>query len=149
MRAVANSFMISADNAHAVHPNNVTISDETNFNFLNKGPVIKYSASQSYSTDAVSAAVFKTICDRADVPYQVFHNRSDMPGGGTLGNISTGKVSMNSVDIGLPQFAMHSALETAGSKDTDYAIKAFNEFYDTDFDIDLSTIKLKNTKSGV
>ncbi len=130
---VANSFMVSADNAHAVHPNYVGKFDATNKNFLNKGPVIKYNANQKYTTDAVSSAVFKSICENADVPYQVFHNRSDSPGGSTLGNISNSHVSLNTIDIGLPQFAMHSAVETAGAKDTAYMIKALTEFYSIKF----------------
>ncbi|MFI3207284.1 MAG: M18 family aminopeptidase, partial [Clostridia bacterium] len=141
--ALANSFLVSADNAHALHPNYPEKSDNTNVNYINKGPVIKFNANQSYSTDAISASMFKLICDRANVPYQVFHNRSDMPSGGTLGNISTSKVSINSVDIGIPQFAMHSAVETAGSKDTAYTYEAFKEFYKTAFYIEENLIKMK------
>lgn len=127
--AIYNSFMLSADNAHAVHPNFPEKSDATCRNNLNKGPVIKFNANQKYTTDGVSASVFKSICERAGVPYQIFHNRSDMPGGSTLGNISNGRVSLNTVDIGIPQLAMHSAVETAGVKDTDYMIQAMQAFY--------------------
>jgi aspartyl aminopeptidase len=91
--------------------------------------VIKYHGSQKYTTDAVSAAKMKSICQRAGVPFQTYANRSDIPGGSTLGNISTAHVSVSSVDIGLPQLAMHSAVETGGAKDTEYAVKAFQVFF--------------------
>lgn len=129
LRAVANSFMISADNAHAVHPNFSQKSDPTNRPYMNEGIVVKFNANQKYTTDSMSAAVFKTICEDAGVPYQVFTNRSDMAGGSTLGNISNSKVSLNTVDIGLPQLAMHSSYETAGIKDTYYLVKAIENFY--------------------
>lgn len=131
--AIANSFMISADNAHAVHPNAPEKTDQTNRNYINKGPVIKYNANQKYTTDAVSSAIFKKLCKMADIPFQEFHNRSDMPGGSTLGNISNTKVSLNTVDIGLPQFAMHSAVETAGTKDTAYTVEVMKTLYSTEF----------------
>ena len=140
---IANSILVSADNAHALHPNYADKSDSTNVNFINGGPVIKINANQSYSTDAITASIFKKVCDNANVPYQVFHNRSDLPCGGTLGNISTSHVSISSVDIGIPQFAMHSAVETAGSKDTFYAYKAFESFYNTQFNIKGNTIEMK------
>ena len=128
-RLVADSFLISADNAHAVHPNHPEKADPTNRPFLNRGIVIKYHGSQKYTTDAVSAARMKDLCERAKVPYQTYANRSDIPGGSTLGNISTAHVSVESVDIGLPQLAMHSAVETAGARDTEYAVLALKEFY--------------------
>ncbi len=130
---ISNSFMVSADNAHAVHPNFPNKSDSTNKNYLNHGPVIKFNSNQKYTTDAVSSAVFKTLCDDCGVKYQVFHNRSDAPGGSTLGNISNSHVSLNSIDIGLPQLAMHSAVETAGSKDTLYLIEVLKAFYSASF----------------
>ncbi len=129
--AVASSFMLSADNAHAVHPNHTDKTDKTNRAFLNEGIVIKGNANQKYCTDAVSSAIFKSICDGAKVPYQVFHNRSDMPGGSTLGNLSNAQVSLNAVDIGLPQLAMHSCYETAGIRDIDYMIDAITAFYNS------------------
>lgn len=129
LRLVADSFLISADNAHAVHPNHPEKADPTNRPYVNGGIVIKYHGSQKYTTDAVSAAKMKMICEKAKVPYQTYTNRSDIPGGSTLGNISTAHVSVSSVDIGLPQLAMHSAVETAGAKDTGYAIEALTEFY--------------------
>lgn len=129
-RLLADSFMISADNAHAVHPNHPEKADPTNRPYINGGIVIKFHGSQRYTTDAVSAAVMKDICNRAEVPYQTYHNRSDIAGGSTLGNISTAHVSVNTVDIGLPQLAMHSACETAGVKDTEYLIRAMKCFYE-------------------
>ena len=130
-KLVASSMMVSADNAHAVHPNASSMADPINRPEMNRGIVIKHSANQKYTTDAVSAAMFKQICKRAEVPYQEFANRSDMAGGSTLGNISSAQVSLNTVDIGLAQLAMHSPYETAGSEDTDYLIKALKCFYET------------------
>lgn len=129
--ALAESMMISADNAHAVHPNYQEKYDSTNRAYMNQGVVVKFSANQKYTTDAVSAAVFREICNRAGVPVQTFYNRSDMAGGSTLGNISNSHISINTVDIGLPQLAMHSPYETAGIKDTEYLIHAVKEFYET------------------
>lgn len=129
--AIASSFMISADNAHAVHPNLSDKADPTNRPYMNEGIVIKYNANQKYTTDAVSAAMFKALCRGEDIPFQTFANRSDMPGGSTLGNISNAHVSLNTVDIGLAQLAMHSPYETAGMKDTCYLIAAARCFYST------------------
>ena len=128
-KALAHSFMISADNAHAVHPNQPGISDPTNRPAINKGVVIKYNANQRYTTDAISAAIFKGLLDDMGISYQTFANRSDILGGGTLGNISNTKVALNTVDIGLPQLAMHSAYETAGVKDTEDFIKICQAFF--------------------
>jgi len=128
-RAVAGSFMLSCDNAHAVHPNYKQKTDATNCVYMNDGIVVKSHAGQKYTSDAVSVAVFKMICEKAGVPVQFFANRSDEAGGSTLGNIAMAQVSMNTVDIGLPQLAMHSAYETAGVKDTEYMIKAVKTFY--------------------
>lgn len=124
LRRLAGSFMVSADNAHAVHPNYGEKADPVNRPCMNEGIVIKHSANQKYCTDGVSAAVFKDLCKRAGVPFQTFTNRSDILGGSTLGNISTTQVAVNAVDIGLAQLAMHSPYETAGVKDTVYLIKA-------------------------
>ena len=124
LMSIASSFLVSADNAHAVHPNHADKTDPTNRPYLNKGIVIKYSANQKYTTDAVSGAVMRAICREAGVPYQTFANRSDMLGGSTLGNISQSQVALNTVDIGLAQLAMHSPYETAGAKDTAYLIEA-------------------------
>lgn len=133
--AVARSFMVSCDNAHAVHPNHPEKTDAENRVFLNKGVVIKESANQKYTTDAFSRAVFSEICREAGVPVQHFANRSDSAGGSTLGNLSNIQVSMHAVDIGLPQLAMHSSYETAGSMDTKYAVDALMRFYSTDIEI--------------
>ena len=127
--AIANSFMVSADNAHAIHPAHPEYADKGEFPVLGGGIVIKYNANQRYTTDAVSGAVFQAICQEAGVPVQRYSNRADLPGGSTLGNISNSKVSLNTVDIGLPQLAMHSSYETAGAKDMEYMVKAFEEFY--------------------
>ncbi len=124
LTALASSFMVSADNAHSIHPNQPDKGDPTNRPYMNHGIVIKYSANQKYTTDAVSGALFKSLCEKAGVPYQTFHNRSDMLGGSTLGNISGTQVALNSVDIGLAQLAMHSNYETAGSRDTAYLTEA-------------------------
>ena len=131
LAALASSFMISADNAHGVHPNHADKADPTNRPYLNGGIVVKYNANQKYTTDAVSAAVFKALCDEVGVPVQTFTNRSDMAGGSTLGNISNTQVALNTVDIGLPQLAMHSPYETAGVKDTEYLIRTATRFFST------------------
>lgn len=128
-RALANSFMISADNAHGLHPNHPEKADLTNKPVLNGGIVIKYHGSQKYTTDAYSGAFIKQLCQKTGVPFQTFANRSDIAGGSTLGNILTSHVSVNSVDIGLAQLAMHSALETAGARDTEYLIKVMQEYF--------------------
>lgn len=128
--AIADSFMLSCDNAHAVHPNHPEKTDETNAVYMNDGIVIKSNANQKYTSDAVSIARFKLICDKAKVPYQYFANRSDEAGGSTLGNIAMSQVSMHAVDIGLAQLAMHSPYETAGTKDIEYMIKACKTFYE-------------------
>ena len=127
--AVAGSFMVSADNAHAVHPNHPEKFDKQNRAYMNKGVVIKHNANQKYTTDAVSSARFTLICEQAGVPVQHFVNRSDLPGGSTLGNISNTHVSMDTVDIGLAQLAMHSVYETAGTKDLEYLVRALEELW--------------------
>ncbi len=116
-RMVASSFMLSADNAHAVHPNYTEKADPVHHPAMNNGVVIKYSANQKYTTDAVSAALVKALCEHENIPYQVFVNRSDVPGGSTLGNLSGNQVAVNTADVGLAQLAMHSAYETAGVYD--------------------------------
>lgn len=126
---IANSFLVSCDNAHSVHPNHPEYKDTNHAVYMNKGVVIKYNANQNYTSDAVSSAIFKLICEKADVPYQLYANRANMPGGSTLGNIANTQVSLNTVDIGNAQLAMHSAYETAGSKDTEYMIRALQTFF--------------------
>lgn len=130
MRAIANGYMISSDNAHAVHPNHPEYSDPTNKPFINNGIVIKYNAAQKYTTDAHSEAMFRTVCKKAKVPVQTFANKSNMAGGSTLGNLSNRHLSIKTVDIGLPQLSMHSAYETAGTKDTQYLYDAIKTFYE-------------------
>ena len=127
--ALAASFMVSADNGHARHPNHPELSDGQNAPHLNGGVVIKSNAAQKYTTDAVSAALFGEICRRAEVPVQVFANRSDMAGGGTLGSISNTHVALCTVDIGLAQLAMHSSYETGGTADTGYMTAAMKAYY--------------------
>ena len=129
--ALENSFMLSADNAHAKHPSSPEMSDPDNAPVLNGGVVIKYNANQRYTTDGLSDAFFRTVCDRAGVTVQTYCNRADLPGGSTLGSISNTRVSVPTVDIGLPQLAMHSANETAGAKDVDSMVSAIAEFYST------------------
>ena len=113
-RAVSSSFMLSADNAHAVHPNHPEKTDRQNCVYMNQGVVVKSHAGQKYTSDALSIAVFKGLCEKAGVPVQFFANRSDTIGGSTLGNIAMSQVSLQCVDIGLPQLSMHSSYETAG-----------------------------------
>lgn len=133
--AVAKSFMVSCDNAHAVHPNHPEKTDAENCVYMNQGIVVKFSANQKYTTDGISAAIFMQLCKDAQVPVQTFANRSDMAGGSTLGNLSTQQVSLHTVDVGLPQLAMHSAYETAGVKDSAYMVQALTAFYSTDLKI--------------
>mgnify|MGYP001006895596 FL=1 len=134
-RAIAKSILISCDNAHAVHPNHPELFDVKNRPVLNQGIAIKESANQKYTTDAFSRAILKKILDKKNIPYQTFANRSDIAGGSTLGNLSNTVVSMNAVDIGLPQLAMHSAYETAGAKDVGYAFETLKAFFEANIDI--------------
>ena len=128
---LASSFLVSADNGHAIHPNHPEYSDKNHAVHLNGGVIIKYNANQKYTSDAISAGIFRVICDKAGVPVQAYANRADMAGGSTLGNIVNTQVSVNTVDIGLAQLAMHSAYETAGAKDTEYMVCALKRFYET------------------
>ena len=130
MAMIARSFMISAANAHSVHPNHPEYADPVNRPVINGGIVIKYSAAQKYATNAFSAAYFKKLCKDHDIPTQTFTNHSDNPGGSTLGNISNTVIAMPTVDIGLPQLAMHSSYETAGVKDTAYLVDAVTKFFE-------------------
>lgn len=140
---LANSFLVSADNAHAQHPNYMELSDPTNNVLMNKGIVIKHNSNQRYTTDGISSAVMQIICEKANVPCQHYTNRSDQRGGGTLGAILSSHVSIHSVDIGLAQLAMHSANETAGVLDAKYMIKALEEFYRSNLNIKDNKISLK------
>ena len=129
MEMLASSFMVSADNAHAVHPNHPEFADATNAPVVNGGVVLKFNANQRYCTDGVSGAIFRKACEKADVPVQSYYNRADLPGGSTLGNISLCHVSVPTADIGLPQLAMHSCYETAGVKDAEYLMDAMASYY--------------------
>lgn len=133
-RSIAQSFMLSSDNAHAVHPNYPDKACPTNRPKMNGGIVVKYNAGQKYTTDGIAAAIFKSLCERAGVPYQTFHNRSDMRGGSTLGNLSGNQVAVKCADIGLAQLAMHSPYETAGAADTDYLVKVARMFFESAVD---------------
>ncbi len=136
---LSSSFLVSADNGHAKHPNHPELSDGQNAPMMNGGVVIKANAAQKYATDAVSAAVFTEICRRAGVPVQPFANRSDMAGGSTLGSISDTVVPVNTVDIGMAQLAMHSAYETAGTLDPAYMAQAMKVYYESRLDTDGET----------
>lgn len=126
---IAESFLLSADNAHACHPNQGGKADPTNKPYLNQGVVLKFHGSQKYATDAYSAAYVKKICKDIQVPVQTYANRSDIAGGSTLGNLTMAQVSMPAADIGLAQLAMHSAYETAGTKDVEYLVKLATAFF--------------------
>ena len=140
---LCNSFMVSADNAHAKHPAHPELSDKEFAPLMNGGVVIKKSASQSYATDGMSEAVFTEICRRAEVKTQIFHNRADLRGGTTLGPIANTSVSVPTVDIGLAQLAMHSAVETAGAADVDEMIRALTVFYSTTLSVAGEKITIK------
>ena len=122
--------MVSADNAHAWHPNYSEKYDPTNHPQMGGGPVIKINAAQKYATDAPAAAVFAEVCRAADVPVQYFVNHSDVAGGSTLGNILAASLPLRGVDMGNPIWAMHSCRETGSVADHTYCIKAFTKFYD-------------------
>lgn len=139
IQARNSSLLISADNAHATHPN---LPEKTDCEFpvwLNQGIVVKYSASQHYTTTGLTAAVFMKMCQKESIPVQKFANRADTPGGSTLGNLLSQQFSIPMLDIGLPQLAMHSAVETAGCADVMYMIKAIETFYQSD---------IRQTKDG-
>ena len=142
-RMLAQSFMLSADNAHAIHPNHPEYADPNNAPVVNQGVVLKFNANQRYCTDGVSAAIFRKVCGKAGVPVQTYCNRADMMGGSTLGNISLTHVSIPSADIGLPQLAMHSCYETAGCKDVGYMIDALTAFYSTTLTVEDGNYTLK------
>jgi len=127
---LSRSFMLSADNGHAIHPSHTEKADPVNHPVMNGGVVIKHSANQKYTTDAFTAAIFRSICKKAGIPFQEFTNHSDNPGGSTLGNISAAHVSIPSVDIGCAQLAMHGPYETGGTKDTLYMTEAMSAFYE-------------------
>lgn len=129
LAAAASGLMLSCDNAHAVHPNHPEKADPVNRPKMNQGVVLKFDGSQKYTTDGYSCAYVRMLCEDKGIPYQVFTNRSDMPGGSTLGNISQAHVSMHTADVGLAQLAMHSAYETAGAKDPEFLRRLAEAFY--------------------
>ncbi len=129
VRMMSQSFLVSADNAHAIHPNHPELADPNNAPVMNGGIVVKFNASGRYTTDAVASAVFRRICNRANVPTQTYYNRPDIPGGSTLGYVSLTHVSVPTADIGLAQLAMHSCYETAGVYDSMYLEKAMTEYF--------------------
>lgn len=126
------SFLVSCDNAHATHPNHFELADKSNDVFLGGGVVIKHHANQNYTTDGFSSAVFKNILQKANVKYCDFYMRADLPCGGTLGAISSSQLSIKSIDIGLPQLAMHSAMETFAVSDYDCMVNALIAFFSND-----------------
>ena len=130
-RMLAQSFMISADNAHGVHPNHPEFADPSNAPVLGGGVVLKHNANLSYCTDGVAAAIFRKVCRKAGVPVQSYYNRADLPGGSTLGRISLGQVSVPTADIGLAQLAMHSCYETGAVVDAVYLEDAMAAYYST------------------
>ena len=140
---LAQSFMVSADNAHAVHPNHPEYADATNAPVLGGGVVLKFNASQRYTTDGISAAVLRSVCARADVPVQTFYNRADMPGGSTLGHISLTHVSVPTADIGLAQLAMHSSFESAAAEDALALEKAMAVYYGCALEMTETGLNLK------
>lgn len=142
LKAISQSYLVSADNAHASHPNYESLYDQTNRTYMNKGVVIKYNSNGSYTTDGLSESILINYLKDKNIPYQKFTNRSDMRGGSTLGNISLSQVSLMSVDIGLPILAMHSASETGGAYDIDSMIDLLKEVYSHHIYLDKGTIKI-------
>ena len=139
--ALRNSLIINADNSHAVHPNHPTKSDVSNQGYLNKGIIIV--REQMTMTDSISSSIFKTICEKAKVPYQDYASRNDMTTGSTLSGLSIKHVSIDSIDVGLAQLAMHSANECCGSDDIYYLYKAFKKFYEVSIEKKLDKIEIK------
>lgn len=129
------SFLVSADNAHALHPNHPEFSDAANAPVMGGGVVIKHNASMSYCTDGVAAGLFRSICQRAEAATQSYYNRADLPGGSTLGHISLAHVSVPTVDIGLAQLAMHSSFETGAISDIEALVKAMTALYSTALEV--------------
>ena len=142
--ALCDSFMLSADNAHAIHPNHPELSDGANAPVLGGGVAVKYNANQRYTTDALSDAIFRSIAEKAGVKVQNYANRADMLGGSTLGSIANTRVSIRSVDIGIPQLAMHSAIETAAIADIFDMVAVMNKFYSSAIECSGGEVKIKN-----
>lgn len=144
LSAIKKSFVLSADNGHAIHPNHPEMSDDKNLCLLNKGILLKFNSNMAYTSDAFTSAFVKTLCKDNNIPYQVFFNRSDVRGGSTLGNISISQESILTADIGMPQLAMHSSFETIGSEDTKHMFDLMSSFYKTVFKIDNDKITFLN-----
>ncbi len=142
-RQLAGSFLVSADNAHALHPNHPEYADAANAPVMNGGVVVKFNANQKYTTDGLTYAIFRKICEKAKVPVQTYCNRADLPGGSTLGNVSLSQVAVPSVDIGLAQLAMHSCYETAGVKDAQYLVDAMTAYYGAELTVSPDGISVK------
>ena len=142
-KMLAQSFLVSADNAHALHPNHPELADPTNAPVLGGGVVLKFNASLRYCTDGVSAAVFRAVCQKVGVPVQTYCNRADIPGGSTLGNISLSHVSVPTADIGLPQLAMHSCYETAAVCDAIALEEAMASYYAMDYRVSGETYSIE------
>lgn len=146
--AIKKSFVLSADNGHAIHPNHPEMSDDKNLCLLNKGILLKFNSNMAYTSDAFTSAFVKTLCKDNNIPYQVFFNRSDVRGGSTLGNISISQESILTADIGMPQLAMHSSFETIGSEDTKHMFDLMSSFYKTVFKIDNDKITFFNPEKA-
>ena len=129
LMALAKSFMVSCDNAHATHPNQPQLCDPLNRVYMNEGIVVKTNSNLSYTTDAISNALFTSILKENEVPFQIFANRSDVRGGSTLGHLSQEHVSIDTIDIGLAQLAMHSSSETCGVLDIEIMVNGLKAFY--------------------
>ncbi|WP_242985328.1 M18 family aminopeptidase [Vallitalea okinawensis] len=129
LQTVFNSFMLSADMAHAIHPNRPEKHDPVNQPKMNQGPVIKYNANYKYPTDSTDTSVFESICVNLSIPVQKFVNKSDQLGGSTIGAVNAGQLPIRTVDLGMPMLAMHSTRELIGTKDYDYTVEAFTGFY--------------------
>ena len=146
--AIKKSFVLSADNGHAIHPNHPEMSDDKNLCLLNKGILLKFNSNMAYTSDAFTSAFVKTLCKENNIPYQVFFNRSDVRAGSTLGNISISQESILTADIGMPQLAMHSSFETIGSEDTKHMFNLMSSFYKTVFKIDNDKITFFNPEKA-
>jgi aspartyl aminopeptidase len=141
-KALANSFLLSLDNAHAMHPNHPEKSDPTNKTLMGKGVVIKHHAGMAYTTDGLSAGILQCIFDKAGVQYQHFFNRSDAVGGSTLGNLAITHTGIMAADVGLAQLAMHSACECFAKQDYDQLVNGLNAFYSAKLTKDGQNVKI-------
>jgi len=135
-RMIDKSVFVSSDNAHGIHPNYADRHDESHGPILNKGPVIKYNSNQRYATNSRTGALFRQLCHKLEIPFQSFAIRSDMACGSTIGPITASELGVQTIDVGVPQWAMHSIRETAGSKDAFYLFQVLKEFYANEFDLD-------------